>query len=368
MWAPIAAHAAVVDDVRRRLDVHCALHLVPVPTNSVARRHVAGLDAERFDRTLDVLVLTLAVATPPFAHVGRPDDQGNRYYRAYFTADFVWHTALTSEVGKFAMPPRNPYLARQPIHYYWTYYLLPAAAARVGPARIRDVQLCLKINALMTGLLLMSAVFLAAWTVAGRAVAVGVAARPGAGRVERGRVVRDWQAVAPWRASGRATELEHRRRYRLAAVCRSSDRRPAALPLVCAAALDGVCARPHRALLAAAAGGRRSLPAIILSGIALGVFGRVQPAGRRHFRADLWRVDRDCRLASSRAVMLRHAIAAVPVVLALIWCASQSDGRRRGRLSPIWFSWRVAPTAVRDAFAFTRTDPRHRHRGTPRRA
>jgi hypothetical protein len=81
-----------------------------------------------------VLILTLAVAAPPLSHVGRIGNDGNRYYRAYFTADFVWHTALTSELGKFSMPPRNPYLARQPIHYYWTYYLLPAAvASRPGP-------------------------------------------------------------------------------------------------------------------------------------------------------------------------------------------------------------------------------------------
>ncbi|HXT33289.1 MAG TPA: hypothetical protein VN716_28510, partial [Vicinamibacterales bacterium] len=76
---------------------------------------------------LCVVLLTLAIAVPPFIRAGASDAAGNRYYRAYFTADFVWHEALTSELAKFASPPRNPYLAHRPIHYYWTYFLLPAA-------------------------------------------------------------------------------------------------------------------------------------------------------------------------------------------------------------------------------------------------
>jgi hypothetical protein len=120
-----------------------------------------------------VLILTLAIAAPPLANVGRRDAAGNRYYRAYFTADFVWHTALTAEVAKFAMPPRNPYLQHRPIHYYWTYYIFPAVMSARGPAQLRDVQLCLRMNALATALILMSAVFLAAWTAVGRAGAAG---------------------------------------------------------------------------------------------------------------------------------------------------------------------------------------------------
>src|SRR5439155_64953 len=82
-----------------------------------------------------VLLLVPAIAGPPFARVGSRDADGNLRYRAYFTADFVWHTALTAELAKFASPPRNPYLANRPIHYYWTYFLLPAAvAATAAPA------------------------------------------------------------------------------------------------------------------------------------------------------------------------------------------------------------------------------------------
>ncbi len=124
---------------------------------------------------LIVLALTLAVAAPPLSNVGRSDADGNRYYRAYFTADFVWHTALTAEVSKFSMPPRNPYLQHHPVHYYWTYYLFPAVVSARGPAPLGDVQRCLKLNALATGLVLMSAVFLAAWALVGRAMPVAIA-------------------------------------------------------------------------------------------------------------------------------------------------------------------------------------------------
>jgi hypothetical protein len=122
-----------------------------------------------------VLTLTLALITPPFARVGETDAIGHHSYRAYFTADFVWHTALTAELSKFSMPPRNPYLASQPLHYYWTYFLLPATVSARGPSRLNDVQLDLKVNALLTGVLLMSAVFMAAWAAVGRAWSVTIA-------------------------------------------------------------------------------------------------------------------------------------------------------------------------------------------------
>jgi hypothetical protein len=117
-----------------------------------------------------VLTLTLAIAIPPFARAGAQDAAGNRYYRAYFTADFVWHEALTAEVAKFASPPRNPYLAHRPIHYYWTYFLPPAAgAAALGLGNIEPI---LKVNAVGTALLFVSSIFLLAWTAIPRAWAV----------------------------------------------------------------------------------------------------------------------------------------------------------------------------------------------------
>ena len=86
------------------------------------------------DAAFRVLLLTAAVAAPPFLKLGSRDAAGNRYYRAYFTADFVWHTALTAEVAKFSMPPRNPFHRNRALHDDWAYVLLPAAviASRKG--------------------------------------------------------------------------------------------------------------------------------------------------------------------------------------------------------------------------------------------
>jgi hypothetical protein len=175
LWAAIAAHVpstavflfawVLTTALTRFLAPRSTTPLVALPPWT--RSASAGL--------LIVLTLTLAVAAPPLSNVGRSDADGNRYYRAYFTADFVWHTALTAEVAKFSMPPRNPYLQHHPVHYYWTYYLFPAVVSARGPAPLGDVQRCLKLNALATGLVLMSAVFLAAWAVVGRAIPVVIA-------------------------------------------------------------------------------------------------------------------------------------------------------------------------------------------------
>jgi hypothetical protein len=107
-----------------------------------------------------VLLLVPLLTGAVLPRVGMVDAEGNRRYRAYFTADFVWHMALVAELQKHAQHPRNPYLASQPIHYYWGYFLVPAAA---GPLSGADVATSLKVNAVGTALLFVSAVFLAAW-------------------------------------------------------------------------------------------------------------------------------------------------------------------------------------------------------------
>src|SRR4029453_9130787 len=110
-----------------------------------------------------IVALTLALAAPPLANVGARDRDGNLRYRAYFTADFVWHTALTAELTRFTLPPGNPYLAPEPIHYYWGYFLVPAAIARSGPAPWRDVERCMRVAGLATGVVLMSSIFVFAF-------------------------------------------------------------------------------------------------------------------------------------------------------------------------------------------------------------
>jgi hypothetical protein len=110
-----------------------------------------------------VLVLVPLLMGPPYARLGQADAGGHRYYRAYFTADFLWHTALAFEVGKFSLPPRNPYMTPRPMNYYWTYFLLPATAAELvppSPAGFVELQRYLKANALLAGLLMIGALFL----------------------------------------------------------------------------------------------------------------------------------------------------------------------------------------------------------------
>ena len=111
---------------------------------------------------LVVLLLVPLLMGLTYRNLGREDEQGNRYYRAYFTADFLWHSALAYEVGKLSLPPRNPYLAPRTMNYYWTYFLVPATAARLAPVHGpagQDVQLYLKANAILAGLLMMGALF-----------------------------------------------------------------------------------------------------------------------------------------------------------------------------------------------------------------
>jgi hypothetical protein len=110
-----------------------------------------------------VLLLVPLLMTAPYANLGREDPEGNRYYRAYFTADFLWHSALGFELGKFSLPPRNPYLAPQVMNYYWTYFLLPSTAAELlppTPTGFIDLQRTLKANAIVAGLLMIAAMFL----------------------------------------------------------------------------------------------------------------------------------------------------------------------------------------------------------------
>jgi hypothetical protein len=116
-----------------------------------------------------VLHLVPALISLPFAHVGARDSDGNKQYRAYFIADFVWHMALTQEIARHDTPPRNPYMFEKPIHYYWTYFVVPAVMGGDSTAPVERVELALKVCATGTALLMLSTVFLAALAVSRRA-------------------------------------------------------------------------------------------------------------------------------------------------------------------------------------------------------
>ena len=126
--------------------------------------------------TTALLVVLLAVPLliwKPFTNIGAIDTDGSRRYRAYFTADFFWHIALTAELARAQSPPRNPYLARRPLHYYWAYFVPPAAVARTG--LMPSVQACLAVNASCAATLFVAAIFVFAWCAVPRAGPVAAA-------------------------------------------------------------------------------------------------------------------------------------------------------------------------------------------------
>ena len=164
-----------------------------------------------------VLLLVPAVMGPPYRNLGRADETGTRYYRAYFTADFVWHSALAYELGKFSLPPRNPYMAPRAMNYYWTYFLLPATVAETAAiAPLRNVERCLKANAVLSGVLMIGALFLLVRTAAGAACASGTCRRPGSAGGERRGHLRDRDAALGRPTAVRAARHQHRRHHQLA--------------------------------------------------------------------------------------------------------------------------------------------------------
>ncbi len=106
-WASLATFAlawAVITGITWTF-VRARQALVPLPAWSPP-------DARTL---LLLLAIVPALFVFPYKNLGAQDAQGNRFYRAYFTADFIWHTALTAELMKYDMPPINPYLGDRTI-------------------------------------------------------------------------------------------------------------------------------------------------------------------------------------------------------------------------------------------------------------
>lgn len=95
-----------------------------------------GLALPTFTRRDLLAVLVLMLIVPvivglPYAHVAESVEEGGKAYRAYFTADFVWAMTAVAEVSKGDMPPKNPFLAGETLHYYWLAHFLSAVEYRV---------------------------------------------------------------------------------------------------------------------------------------------------------------------------------------------------------------------------------------------
>jgi hypothetical protein len=267
-----------------------------------------------------LLLLVPAVFLFPYKNLGAQDEAGNRYYRAYFTADFIWHTALTAELTKYDMPPRNPYMGDRTIQYYWTYFLVPAVIAREGPPGLRDVESALKVNALCSGVLFIAALIVAtrsaSMSAVGTALAVIIAVLAASAEglyawwelVSRGRSVTELKnvnidALTAWEFRGLRIDSLVRSMWYNPQHSMSAALGLLALPI---AGTSGV-----RASLGAiaAAGGVLALSTTfnpLIGGLFLLIYGAVVAADAVRIR--------------QIAPLLRHTLAAALVAIAVAWC------------------------------------------------
>jgi hypothetical protein len=279
----------------------------------------------RRDTTALLLVLLLVpvLLAPTVGKVGAVDEAGNERYRAYFTADFLWHGALTEELAKFDMPPRDPYAGDQPLNYYWAYFLLPGCALGTNPLGLWPAALpILKVNLLLSGLLFVGMLAGFTWSMVPRAgaaaaaVALSVLAASAEG------------SYALYDVFARGRGLDSLRHLNIDAITAwvfgslSVDGLPRSLWYTPQHAM--ACALGLLALMVAAGARReRAVRAALLAGVALGgalavspflggAFSLIYGATVLFRRYGAWR-------ATVRALVM-HAAAAVPVLAALAWC------------------------------------------------
>lgn len=271
-----------------------------------------------------VLLLVPALMWLPYAHNGAADATGTRYYRAYFTADFLWHMALTGEMTRLSLPPTNPLFADQTMRYYWMYFMVPAVGASLLASGSLIVEQCLEINAVLSGLLFVSALFLATWAAVPRALAAATAVAFGMVAAS----FQGWYGIYDLYVRGRP--LSGLRALNIDALTNwfFHGLRIDGLPrsLWWTPQHGTACALGLIALVAATAGpASMSILAILAVGVALGASLTFSPLLGGAF-AIIYGVsvaiDAVRRSpASVVRILLRHALAAIPVAIALAWCA-----------------------------------------------
>ncbi len=269
-----------------------------------------------------LLLLVPAVFVLPYKNLGARDAEGNRFYRAYFTADFIWHMALTAELTKYAMPPVNPYVGDRTIQYYWTYFLVPAVISEEGVGGLQEIENSLKVNALCSGVLFIAALILVTWAASLSAVgtafaivlAVVAASAEGLyawwelysrGRPLEGLTSLNIDAMSNWRFSG----------LRVDSLVRSMWYNP---QHSMSAAL-GLLAMP----IAGAAGVSAPIGAIVFAGLALALSTTFNPLIGGLFSLIYGAVILvDAVRTRQIRPVLHHTIAAALVGLAVGWCVS----------------------------------------------
>jgi hypothetical protein len=322
-WAVLALHipSALTFALAWALVTACAFAAPPL------RRNVPLVDLPAWSlpdaRALILLLLIVpAVFVFPYKNLGARDAEGNRFYRAYFTADFIWHMALTAELTKYAMPPVNPYVGDRTIQYYWTYFLVPAVISEEGVGGLREIENSLKVNALCSGVLFIAALVLATWAASLSAVgtafaiviAVLAASAEGIYAIRdlyvRGRPIEavtnlNIDAMSAWAFSG----------LRVDSLVRSLWYNP---QHSMSAAL-GVLSMP----IAGAAGVRASIGAIVFAGLALALSTTFNP-----FIGGLFSliyggvVAADALQTRQFKPVLHHVVAAALVAIAVGWCVT----------------------------------------------
>jgi hypothetical protein len=331
-WAVIAAGIASPVAFAAAWLVECALlHAASsaIRSPAVALRPWTPRDTVALSATL---LLVPALMGAPYKNLGAADAEGRTYYRAYFTADFVWHMALTSELGRFEMPPRNPYMAQSGLNYYWTYFLVPAAVTSDGPAAVQNVEAALKVNAECTALLLLASIFLFAWTAGGSGLATAlsvilvVLASSAEGFAaawdlwSRGRplaALRDINvdAITAWWYNGLRIDGVHRTMFYTPQH-----------GLSCTLGLLGL-------LASASPGARATSGAIIASGVLLGLATTLNPFLGAAF-SGIYGLAVLADAAFTRAplrAIISHWPAAIPPAVALAWGVANAMGEGAGQ-------------------------------------
>lgn len=277
-----------------------------------------------------LLLLVPLLLARPFSKLGSYDAEGNRLYRAYFVADFVWHTALASELARHEPHPHNPFMAPERVHYYWTYFRIPATVSAQSGI---DVQTALKLNATAIAFVFLSAIFLAAWAAMPAwpfATALAVALTflcPSAeglaaivDLLRRGRPLSELRdlnidAVASWAFKGVRVDNLPRAMWYNPQHSISCALGLLSLPIVLWSRLS---ARVSTILLAGVALAASVAFNPLLGASFCGIYGLTVLVTTLQTRAPV-------------SVLFRHAVAAVPVGAALAWCALNEVGDGAGQ-------------------------------------
>ena len=242
--------------------------------------------------------------------------------------------ALVEELTKRADPPTNLYFAPDRLHYYWTYFLVPAALTSLPGVTAAKA---LALNALACGLLFTGMLYLGAWAavpgrplVAGLAVAVVMVC----GSIEGPAALAYgwWQGWSLSYVRGLNIDALPAWAFHGLRIDNSS-----AGAVVYAAARDGLFAWTI-AVLAALGGASVSRGAIALAGIALGMAVTLNPFVGAVFAAVYGIVIAiDAIGNASPRLVLSHLTVALPLALALGWCAANEITAGSG--SNLVFGW-----------------------------